>query len=258
MTDAQRQRFESLIEQGSFYEAEQMCTALYHRLQRSGKKQEAFDCLLYGARELAKVEQFQCASVLIDKAQEYMKKQFFSEESLSQVLSLLGTFPNYLKPKATLFKKLEKLVSEKHCSENILHELYKLEAEVCIENGDYRRALSYYSFLNDCKSYTVILEKWMSQGLESEEDLFVTRQVLWLITQGKRILAKEVFELCLQKHDNLNSSPLIGFMHLVLECLEHNLFSSIECLTAIYKPVLDRDPNLWRLLQEAIDFTKRK
>ncbi|GJD07326.1 Golgi to ER traffic protein 4 [Galdieria sulphuraria] len=258
MTDAQRQRFDSLIEQGSFYEAEQMCTALYHRLQRSGKKQEAFDLLLYGARQLAKGEQFQCAFVLLDKAQEYMKKQYFSEESFSQVLNLLGTtFPNHLKPKVTLLNKLEKLASEKHCSEDIVHKLHKFQAETCIGMEDYRRALSYYSFLNDTQLYTSILEQWMSEGLYSEEDLFVTRQILCLLAQGKRTMAKEVFKLCLQKHDNLNSSPLIGFIYLLLECLERNLFSSLESLIAIYKPVFDRDANLWKLLHEAIDYSKK-
>lgn len=257
MTDAPEQRLASLIEQGSFYEAEQLCIALHHRLQRVGKKQEALDCLVNGARELAKVEQFQCALVLLDKAQEYMKKQNFSEESLSLIVTLLGSFPNHMKAKFTLLGKLEKYASERHYSEHILHELYELMAETCVGIGDYRRALRYYSFLFDCNRYAWVLEQWMSQGLYSEQDLFVTRQVLRLITQGKKEMAKQVLGLCLQKHEQLNTSPLIGFLHIFLECLERNLFSSLELLTNIYQSAFDRDPHLRKCLHDAIEYSKK-
>jgi tetratricopeptide (TPR) repeat protein len=259
MTDAPQQRWSNLIQQGSFYEAEQLCTALHHRLFRAGKKQEALECLLQGARDLAKSEQFQCAIVLLEKAQEYMRKHYFSEESLSQVATLLASFPNTLKAKLILGNKLERLATEKRCSETILYDLYKLEAETCVGMGDYRRALSYYGILSDSQQYLLVLKEWMSHGLPSEEDLFVTRQVLWLLLSQKLHFAKQILQLYLQQYNNNHGKggPLLDFVYLLLECLERRLFSSVEYLKTIYKPAIDRDPHLWKLLQEAIEY-KRK
>eukprot|EP00871_Galdieria_phlegrea_P004768 jgi/Galph1/5292/GphlegSOOS_G3998.1 len=240
-------RFYSLLENGSYYDAEQLCTARHYRFHRLGMKQEAFSCLLTGSKDLARVKNSQEALVLLEKATEYLLKNCMSEENVSELLTVFDMLPTFPNKKSLWISKLLQLYERQPASEELLQKLHNTAIHIFIEEENYRLALFHCNKIKDSVRYSEVLQQWMNKGLPSEQDMFVTREVLRLLLEGKKKMALDAFTGCLRSNQSLDSYPLIGFLKLLFQCIDLGRTSLIGTLCTIYKPSFDRDQRLWNL-----------
>jgi len=88
-------------------------------------------------------------------------------------------------------------------------------------------------------------------GNDNEADLFITRAVLMCLCLKKQEAAKELLEHYLSRCSSLKNTPLINFLHLLLDSFTRNNAKDLfVLLNKHYSPSLSRDPELFQYLNQ--------
>ena len=121
--------------------------------------------------------------------------------------------------------------------------------------------MPHYVRSNDSAAFAAAVASAAAHGEPSEEDLFITRAVLY--TASTRPVHGTVTSLARAKDvlarypeaagHAVPATPLIHFLELLLEALEKRSHVLVDVLLGKYESSLDRDPSLEELTQKCSD-----
>ncbi|KAK8814180.1 hypothetical protein WA158_008042 [Blastocystis sp. Blastoise] len=113
-------------------------------------------------------------------------------------------------------------------------------------NFAYDEANNYLLYCQDCEIYGDFLIDWCEQGYKNEQDLYITRSILILLSLGNIKFAGEVYRY-LQKKKPIDT-PLSHFCEYLLYTVERDAYPLFKLLTEKYQKGLNRDPSFSSLL----------
>jgi len=272
------QRIRDQIENGSYYEAQQSYKTVYHRYKAKNMIKESMQVLETGSCLLLEKGQvnsgLELANMLLQGHE--MHQTEINEDVVSVVRRIVNLLP---KPESNpaLDKNSAEVEEGLRFIGNVIRWLKKKDKEqrwyrefnsLC---GDYLfswqgyhtlgRLTIYYARGKDWKSLTKVLKTAMDEGKGWEEELFLCRAVLQILIHSvdNPVTAAASFLKYYEDEENMRQTPMTNFIRLLLEALQIPSQRLVNLLKKTYKPTLDQDKHLGKLLDEvAAKFFERR
>mmetsp|Transcript_10148 Transcript_10148/g.20504 ORF Transcript_10148/g.20504 Transcript_10148/m.20504 type:complete len:325 (-) Transcript_10148:255-1229(-) len=260
-------RFQRSLKEGNFYEAEQACRSLYHRLMKSGREAEAQSMLEEGCRQLLKVGEINSGTALALMLAKHVTNRAFAgmpqdqrdkdREALTRIVDAyppIGDLRSERMGESVSPETLETLREERRFLDSVIKWSSIVETvngssvfharagKVCWKMGDYLEAQKHFIQSDDPQTHAQMLLSWINRdGLKSDADLFMLRTIFkYLVTMNlkdanfiHRAFAAEFGE---------GFSPLVNFADLLLRVLERDNYALFNMLREEYRESLSRDP----------------
>jgi len=241
------QKVQLLIEEGNFYEAQQLTKTIYFRHYSRKNIAEAKQVLLSGAITMLNSKQINCASELGKLLLNiYLKDQLkVDKENLEPIITIANLYPSGNKEKISFLKLALKWASTEE-EMNLQKQLYALLGRSFAEMEDFPNAQSCYIRGDNPEEFAKVLLTWLRKGYPGEYDLFLARAVLLYLSTANLRDANEVFTFVTQSL-KINT-PLVNFIRFLLLTLERDAHPLFEILKQKYAPSLSRDPTLLQYL----------
>ena len=199
-------------------------------------------------RHLAKKENLECQTLTLTAVLHLLRKKV--NTSLSELLELLikssALPPNFtileeifrLLPEAEGILFLKKLV--KSCNDP---NIYALLAKTMEDQENIPKAMLYWVGSDNFKDLLRTLQILIDRGYPGEQDLFICRTVLMLLTFKNSGIAKHL----LTEFKYLDS-PLMNFSKFLIQAVESNEKTLMNILKEKYFNWINRDPKLFKYL----------
>ncbi|KAJ3424578.1 golgi to er traffic protein [Anaeramoeba flamelloides] len=251
------EKLNSKVENGEYYEAQQLYTTLSLRMQKRGKTNEAIQLLSRGIHTMATHEQYESASFLgVSMINIFTELKIAANEQTIMVIEKFAQeFPKSASKSLITFLKTA-LSWNKAVSQN-------QQADPKIE---YLMAKTYYNLEDFSKSkihflrsnghteeFAKMVYDWIKKGQSWERDFFIVRTVLELLNAKKERDAGSLFQklvgLYFKDQENTHT-PLLNFLSFLLITIKKKSTILFETLFENYKDALSRDPELLILVKK--------
>eukprot|EP00180_Rhodochaete_pulchella_P000363 Plantae.Rhodophyta-Rhodochaete_pulchella.ctg1256.p1 GENE.Plantae.Rhodophyta-Rhodochaete_pulchella.ctg1256~~Plantae.Rhodophyta-Rhodochaete_pulchella.ctg1256.p1 ORF type:complete len:299 (-),score=46.55 Plantae.Rhodophyta-Rhodochaete_pulchella.ctg1256:869-1765(-) len=250
-------RFQRSIEEGNYYDAEQACRTIYHRLSKSGKSDEALQALVHGALKMLGAKQVTSGTalgLLVTKhmmdpatAKPFSPEPYILVESISSAFPLHGSSDQetveWTREHLQFVRSAIKWTKASGGPVNGDERMNAQAGKLCFRLNDYAGSQKHYLTSNDPEGHAEMVLAWAeTEGVRSEVDLFVMRTIFKYLVVGNLNDANVLLSAFLQKYGK-GFSPLSNFAEMLLMTLErenaHPLFAKLQ---EVYAPSLNRDP----------------
>eukprot|EP01083_Nonionella_stella_P068005 180249_1 len=246
------QQSTELIDQGRFYEAEQLFKSLHNRSIRDKCYSEVTPVMQKGAYDLLQHGQGSSGgeiSLLFVQCL-VTGEQPVTEERIEMVLRIFHKFPEDSDLRRAEFMKAAIRWTSKHGShpsgDPALHfEMAKFYAEREDHGASHRH---YLRAQHPCDHLRMV-EVWAKSGFRSERDLFFSRCVLQYLYLQNLTSAQKVFSEFMQSLRE-PPSPILNFTRFLLSSIDRESAQLFGMLRQKYKLSIDRDPGFARLLDK--------
>jgi hypothetical protein len=278
------EKLEKMVNEGNYYEAQQIYKSTSARYASAQRYSGALDILESGALLQLKHQQVTCgAELAILFVESLIKGKFpYNNETLGRVSMIFEAFPRISLPLELLgdddgMQKLsEAMVAAKARVENcstFLRTALKWSADFGASKSgspefhemladymytespetDMAKVSSHFVRGNNPKKFAKTLVHFMSKCYPEEDDVAIARGVLMYLSQGNlrdaNILMDEIkLQLELDELD-LPQSGLMQFIEYLLLTLERDAYPVMKVLRQNFKSSIDRDP----LFDESLD-----
>ena len=201
-------------------------------------------------RHLAKKENEECQTLALAGCLQLLRRKI--NTSLAELLDLLvkssTTPPNFqqleelfrLLPEAEGLQLLKKLA--KACNDP---NIYTLLARAMDDQENIPKALLFWVGSDNFKELLRTLFILIDRGYPGEQDLFICRTVLMLLSFKNSAVAKHLLA-----EFKYIESPLINFSKFIIQAVESNEKTLVSILKDKYGKWLNRDPKLQRYIQQ--------
>jgi len=250
------QKAEKSVENGNFYEAQQMYKTLYFRYLNKKRYADVRELLVSGATTMLRHNQLnegiELAQLLLNLYKDTKVK--VTKESLDPILNIIILH-----------------LSKTEDGNDVNDGFIKNVAKWTMENGEFKEgdptfhntlAEYYYSkgpeyfgkaqkhFLrgNEIVKFANMLVTWSQLVPSSEKDLIIARAVLQYIALSNLKDANIVMDSFMKALPELPQTPLINFLRFLLVAMERDAYPLFDILRKKYKPSLDRDPSFQQYL----------
>jgi len=246
------ERMRKTVEEGNFYEAQQLIKTLYFRYTTQNKVSEAKEILINGACTMLKANQSTCASELGQMllklySDSHVKADTSAVESVTRIASL---FPAGDQGKISLLKSaLKWSVAEGAAANNNNTtkqgdpNLHAQLAKAYYEADEYPYAQKHYLKSNQPKEFGQMLIDWANEGYSSERDLYIARAVLMYLSLSNLRDANVIYQIFTNSLQPNQFTPLLHYLKFLLLTLERDAYPLFDVLRQKYKPSLSRDPS---------------
>jgi len=210
------------------------------------KYNDAIDLMQSGISELLKHEQINSATELANLLFDGFRSASapVNQENLDIIKNLASLYPHHKdnRAKVSFMKSALKWVIDQK-NKDAEQQLLNTFGKLLLNGKDYGRSYQYLIKTENIDDLVMLLVEWTQQSLPTERDLFVTRAVLNLASQGKVKNADDVLHKFLEHYYPLQT-PLINFLRLLLLTLQKKSesFQQFDLLRTKYKRSLSRDP----------------
>ncbi|WOK95841.1 Golgi to ER traffic protein [Canna indica] len=280
------EKLETKVDDGNFYEAQQMYKSLSARYAAAEKYSEALDILQSGALVQLKHGQVTCGAELAVLFVDILVKGKYSynKETLDRLRNIYENFPKIPVPQHLrdaddddIQKLSEALTAAKvrveTCSSFLRAaikwslefgaprsgspQLHDMLAEYMYSESpdlDMTKVSSHFVRGNDTEKFASVLVNFMGKCYPGEDDMAITRAVLMYLSQGNlrdaNNLMEELRKQLEWKQLDFPNSDLIQFIQFLLRTLERDAFPLFKILRQKYKSSIDREPLFDELLDE--------
>ncbi|CAK9216595.1 unnamed protein product [Sphagnum troendelagicum] len=281
----QLEKLEKRVQDGNYYEAQQMYKTINSRYMAAKKYAESIDLLQSGAVMQLKHGQVTCGTelgvLLIDTYN--TAKVPCDTISIDRIRAIFNEFPrasNFSQEKVDIAadsKATEKTITAKTHVEGCMAFL-KAALKWSIEaGGPHRGAPELHDMLADYvwtqspvpemykasqyfvrgshpETFAKAVVQWMHQCYPGEADLVVARAVLLYLSLGNlrdaNLLWDAVKQSLSDSSKEFPDTPLMHFIRFLLSTLERDALPLFRILRQKYKPSIDRDPTFDEYMDE--------
>mmetsp|Transcript_16312 Transcript_16312/g.26937 ORF Transcript_16312/g.26937 Transcript_16312/m.26937 type:complete len:304 (+) Transcript_16312:1868-2779(+) len=238
-------KLEKNVEEGNYYEAQQMYKGVFHRQLGQKKFSEARELLMSGISVMQKHAQYSCAaelSLLLVQQLLPASDAPVDKDTNDMLLSVFENFEEDEGPGRAQFMKAAIKWSvgndKKSTGAPMLHTAF---ARWYWKLKDYPSAQRHF-VRGDCpQDFAKMLIEWSAQGYRSEQDMFIARGVLQYLCLQNLKDANILFEEFM-KASSLPPTPLTNFIRFLLLTLERDALTLFNVLREKYAPSIRRDP----------------
>jgi len=284
-TSKQLQKLEKRVQDGEYYEAQQMYKSVNSRYLHAKKYSDSISLLASGATAMLNHGQVTCGTELGLLLIQTMNvaKVSFDKSAIDQIRAIYDAYPrvtnsqdgNEASPSGVEFS--EAAVAARTRVEGCTSFL-RAALKWSMESGELSRGapelhdmLAVYMWTespapeilkvsqhfvrgNQPETFARVVVECMSQCYPSEADLVIARAVLLYLSLGNLRDANCLWDSVRQRlSDNSEAfpdSPLLHFVKFLLSTLERDALPLFRMLRQKYKPSLERDPSLDEYLDE--------
>ncbi|KAJ4789345.1 Golgi to ER traffic protein 4 [Rhynchospora pubera] len=281
---ASLEKLEKMVNEGSYYEAQQIYKSTSARYASMQRYSEALDILESGALLQLNHQEVTCGAELATLFVETLIKGKFpyDNETLGRVRRIFEAFPRISLPldllgedddmqklseamvaaKArvegccTFLRTALKWSAEFGASKNGSPEFHEMLADYMYSETpetDMMKVSSHFVRGNDPKKFAKTLVNFMSKCYPEEDDVAIARGVLMYLSQGNlrdaNILMDEIKHLLELDELDLPQSELMQFIEYLLLTLERDAYPLMKVLRQNFKSSIERDP----LFDESLD-----
>jgi len=249
-------KLEKSIQDGQYYEAQQMYKTLYFRYTSQKKYSDVISLLTNGAiNQLTHHhwnEGTELALLLLSTYNQLHTK--VTQESLEPIIKMSSLYDGNSEDANTAKQSLLQAAikwtaaeGENKQGEPVLHNLC---AESYWRQGSHAKAQKHFLRGNQPELFAQMLAEWACSPslLPNERDLLLARGVLKYLCFGNLKDANILFETVLKLIPDFPQTPLINFVRFLLLTLERDAYPLFDMLRQKYKPSLDHDPSLHQYL----------
>lgn len=238
------ERLRKTVEEGNYYEAQQLIKTLYFRYYSQKKYGAAKDILINGAFTMLNAKQTTCAAELIQTLLKLFVESNVKVEAqlLETIIQLAALIPSEDPIKVTVLTSALKWSTSSELYKQGYPGLHAHLAKTYSQTGEYMLAQRHYMKTNQPEDFGLMVAEWASHGLSSERDLYITRSILMYLTCVPNIHdAKTIFKAFTSKVSQ-PTTPLLNFLRLLLLTLESKTYRVFDILCQKYETALSRDP----------------
>ncbi|XP_074573064.1 protein GET4 [Curcuma longa] len=279
-------KLEKMVNDGNFYEAQQMYKSMSARYTSAEKYSEALDILQSGALVQLKHGQVTCgAELAVLYVETLIKGNFpYSNETLDYVRTIYKAFPRIPIPQDLqgddddeMHKLSEALAAARvrveGCSsflraaikwsiefgapKNGSPQLHDMLAEYLYSESpemDMVKVSSHFVRGEDSTKFASVLVNFMGKCYPGEDDVAIARGVLLYLSQGNlreaNNLVDNVKMQLNEKQLELPKTDLVQFIEYLLQTMERDAFPLFKLLRQKYKSSIDRESLFDELLDE--------
>jgi len=253
---------EKSVEDGQFYEAQQMYKTIYSREAKTNTPES-----------IVSIQKLLTSGACIMLSHDYVN------EGVELGLLLLQTYKtNHIKPSKETLDVIAKILAvykppaqgeeENKTFDNFIKESIrwtvsegeKKEGDPTLHNlfgmfywkiKQFGKAQKHFLRGTEPSKFADMLIEWATQHTTySEQDLVITRAVLQYLCFGNLKDANTIFQQFVKGIKNLPQTPLLNFVQFLLLTLERDALPLFETLRSKYRPSLERDPTFQLYLNE--------
>lgn len=284
-TSKQLQKLEKRVQDGDYYEAQQMYKSVHSRYLHAKKYSEAIELLSSGAVAMLKHGQVTCGTelglLLIQTLT--VAKIPFDSSAIDQIRAIFNAYPRAADSQQESEASNSGVVS----SEAAVAARTRVEGctsflraalKWSMETGGFSRgapelhdmlgeyvwsespvpemmkASQHFVRGNQPDAFAKVVVECMNKCYPSEADLVIARAVLLYLSLGNLRDANRLWDSVKQRlsgsSQEFPNSPLLHFVKFLLSTLERDALPLFRMLRQKYKPSLDRDPSLDEYLDE--------
>ncbi|KAM3347188.1 hypothetical protein ACQJBY_021262 [Aegilops geniculata] len=280
------ERFEKMVEGGSYYEAQQMYKSTSARYITCQKYSEGLDILQSGATIQLKHGQVTCgAELAVLFVDTLVKGQFpYNEETFDRVRKIYEAFPRINMPHflgddydddgqklseaisaakvrsegcSSFLRAALRWSAEFGTSRNGSPDLHVMLGEYIYSESpetDMTKVSSHFVRGNDPKKFASMLVNFMGKCYPGEDDTAIARSVLMYLSLGNlrdaNLLMDGMKEQLKSADLELPKTDLIEFIKYLLQTLERDAYPLFRTLRQKYRTSTDRDSVFEELLDE--------
>eukprot|EP01023_Acetabularia_acetabulum_P054856 TRINITY_DN623_c0_g1_i1.p2 TRINITY_DN623_c0_g1~~TRINITY_DN623_c0_g1_i1.p2 ORF type:complete len:336 (-),score=21.16 TRINITY_DN623_c0_g1_i1:1496-2392(-) len=266
--EQQVQKLSKRLDEGQYYEAQQMFKTIHHRYKAKRKLEDSYEILYEGAKLQLKHRQFTCAaelgSMLIEGYKSDGKEA--DQQCIGKIISILESFPAPSTGNGIeldwqcAVDMAQQLVMEAvkwaqgYNSPYIprLHLIFANYAMKCLGWQGLGTASLYFARSNQMQPFAQGIKEGMSQAPNTQEQqYFITRgvlQVLAVASADSTNLKIEHAEELVRYLKPLPDQPLVHFIELLILTLKSKSVPAYECLKEIYSGQLSKDDSFQQYL----------
>eukprot|EP00252_Welwitschia_mirabilis_P013782 TRINITY_DN3035_c0_g1_i1.p1 TRINITY_DN3035_c0_g1~~TRINITY_DN3035_c0_g1_i1.p1 ORF type:complete len:316 (+),score=57.74 TRINITY_DN3035_c0_g1_i1:202-1149(+) len=272
------QKLERTVQEGNYYEAQQMYKSIHARYMAANKYTEALDLIQSGVTVQLRHGQVTCgaelALIFVDTLRRAKIK--YGKETLDRITSIFNEFPCTTVPHKISddedFEALsDRLARAKTCVDGCSSFL-KAAIKWSAENGGPKRGapelhdmLAQYTWSQSTDWDIAKVSMHFVQGSQpkafaaalcypGEADVAIARGVLLYLSSGNlrdaNVLMDALVDLSREKQIELPNTPLLQFITYLLLTLERDALPLFQMLRQNYKTSIDREPSFNELLDE--------
>eukprot|EP00743_Colponemidia_sp_Colp-15_P005498 GILK01005912.1.p1 GENE.GILK01005912.1~~GILK01005912.1.p1 ORF type:complete len:291 (+),score=52.19 GILK01005912.1:68-940(+) len=245
------EKLERRLQDGQFYEAQQIVKTLCFRYKAQKKWDEAIELLTTAAQKMLQHRQVNegadLGQMLVDIYTETNVPE--TQESLGPLVSIFCAFPTD-EPNPVKYKFMKaalKWSSQVGSLPLGSPQLHKLTALSYWKDCDYAAAQRHFLRAGQPSLFAEMLTQWAHTGNKDEEDLFIARAVLQLLALKQINDARAVLSKALSNSTAFDS-PLIHFCKFLIQVCEERSSELFQILKDKYEPSLNRDPSFAQYL----------
>eukprot|EP01025_Chloroclados_australasicus_P010459 TRINITY_DN14239_c0_g1_i10.p1 TRINITY_DN14239_c0_g1~~TRINITY_DN14239_c0_g1_i10.p1 ORF type:complete len:319 (-),score=22.47 TRINITY_DN14239_c0_g1_i10:87-1043(-) len=263
------EKIQQRVEEGQFYEAQQLIKTTYHRQRSKRKFEEAFNVLSEGAQLQLKHGQFTCGAelgVILVEAYENDNVEV-DQLSIGRLLSICQAFqtPNTNNGNEADWQCAVEMAqqfmiqaikwTQRYNSpyESRLHLIFAKYAISCLGWQGLGVAALHFAKSKQMKPFADGIKAAMQHSTEPfEQQYFIARGVLQVLAVGSTDSANlkiEHAEELIQCLRPLPSQPLVHFVELLLMVIKNKSVQMYERLKEVYDKLLDRDDSFQQYLK---------
>lgn len=251
--------------EGNFYEAHEMFKTVYFRHRSRGQLDKSYKLAEEGSMLQLTQGQINCGVELALLLLEAYEADAMgpSESSLQPILNIFNAFPRKsasrdYEPPVQDFLKIAIATSHwliKNGGDNHIPDVQLILAEYIDQVLSWQGlgcALPHYAVVGNMIPLAKAILKAVSSGHPCEEDFFLARCTIYILTVGKKHQAERQLAAASNllkayeevKGHGLNNSPLIHFLQLLLLALQHRSNQLLQVLLKVYRVSMVHDPTL--------------
>ncbi|KAL6057049.1 Golgi to ER traffic protein 4 [Balamuthia mandrillaris] len=251
-------RLQKKMEEGNFYEAQQLVKLLLHRFSSQKNLSEAENILLSGMDSMLAHQQHRNASELgLLLVKLYSENHVaLAEEKKALLLAQYEKYPpevdegkvEFLKAAIKYSTKAESNSNTPNGEPRFHNALASYFFHV---TKDWGQAQRHFVRSGNPQGFTEMLLAAAEEGgnLEVEDDLFLARAVLQYLCLSNWKDAITLFQLYCASHPAAATSPLSNFIRFLLATVQHRTAgATFQTLRTKYKPSIQRDPTFEQYL----------
>eukprot|EP01024_Parvocaulis_polyphysoides_P051516 TRINITY_DN5075_c0_g1_i1.p1 TRINITY_DN5075_c0_g1~~TRINITY_DN5075_c0_g1_i1.p1 ORF type:complete len:324 (+),score=25.44 TRINITY_DN5075_c0_g1_i1:1-972(+) len=256
------------VEEGQYYEAQQMFKTIHHRYKAKRKLQESYDILYEGAKLQLKHGQFTCGGELGSMLVEAYSSdgQEADQQSVGKITSIIESFPTPSTNNGIevdwqcAVDMAQQLTVEavkwaQGFNSPYISRLYLLFANYamkCLGWKGLGTASLYFAKSNQMQPFAQGIKEGMAQTSNpKEQQFFITRGVLQVLAVGTpetTNLKIEHAEELVRYLKPLPDQPLVHFVEILLMTLKSKAIPTYERLKEVYNGLLAKDDSFQQYL----------